>query len=236
MKMQERFAYSQSDRWDLLRWMTVIHSDTQTAPSPRGLSTQALSLLGLHGVSIPRLTPVLPLIQHHEKRRKKKKECLKHKVSRGASVFTVLPRADPGKERAISGIVQRLKEAGGRNVGGKSGVDTVPPSTEFWQLVLMGWEEGWEGSEMGREKKAPEKSLSPADSQRNRPSPSRRSHWGERQWVAEETGRGMRATCVPCTWQAAGSTQLPPKSWRKEFASLPQKHSSGCKSKCMDKM
>lgn len=79
---------------------------------------------------------------------------LKHKVSRGASIFSVLPRADMGKERAISGIVQRLKETGGRNVVGKAGVDTVPLSAGVWQLAFMGWEAGWEGNEMGQEEKS----------------------------------------------------------------------------------
>lgn len=96
--------------------------------------------------------------------------------------------------------------------GGKAGADTLPLSTEVWKLAFMGWEAGWEGSEMGRESKAPGKSLSPADGRHDRPSPSRRSRWGERQWVAEEAGRLLRGTCVLCAWQAAGSAQLPPKS------------------------
>lgn len=60
-------------------------------------------------------------------------------------------------------------------------------------------------------------------------SPSQRSCCGLGLWVAVEAARGVHS---PTTVSA----QLTPRSQRKEFASLPQKHSSGCKSKCMGKM
>lgn len=101
-------------------------------------------------------------------RRGKIWQCLKHKVPRVASISTVLPRANPDKERGISGISQSLHETGGRNLPGKGGVDTVLPSTEVWQLASMDWEAGWEGSEVQQERKVLGKSPSPADGQRSR--------------------------------------------------------------------
>lgn len=48
---------------------------------------------------------------------------------------------------------------------GKGGVDTVPTSTEFWELASVGWEAGWEGSEVQQGRRAPAKSPSPAGGQ-----------------------------------------------------------------------
>lgn len=51
---------------------------------------------------------------------------------------------------------------------GKGGVDTVLLSIEVRQLVSMGWEAGWEGTEVQQERKAPGKSPSPAGGQHRR--------------------------------------------------------------------
>lgn len=168
-------------------------------------------------------------------RRGKTWQCLKHKVPRVASISTVLPRANPDKERGISCISQSLHETGGRNLPGKGGVDTVLPSTEVWQLASMDWEAGWEGSEVQQERKVLGKSPSPADGQCSR-QPLTKEVLGVGPWVAMEAARGVRAACALHACPAPVSAQLTPKSQRKEFASLPQKHSSGCKSKCMGKM
>lgn len=90
-----------------------------------------------------------------------KRRCLKCEVSRAASVSTVLPRADPGKERAISGISQSLQETGGRSGGGKLGQTHChcPLRCGNW-LLWVGRQAGkgvrWDGRAKLRERAFPQ--------------------------------------------------------------------------------
>lgn len=117
---------------------------------------------------------------------------------------------------------------------GKGGVDTVPTSTEVWELASVGWEAGWEGSEVQQGRRAPAKSPSPAGGQGGQQPLKKQPLW--------PGAVGRSGSCKGCAQPAPSacpatvSAQLTPRSQRKEFASLPQKHSSGCKSKCMGKM
>lgn len=94
-------------------------------------------------------------------RRGKKRRCLKCEVSRAASVSTVLPRADPGKERAISGISQSLQETGGRSGGKSWGRHTA---TVHWGLEIglygLGGRLGRERDGMGEKSSGKEPSPS----------------------------------------------------------------------------
>lgn len=60
---------------------------------------------------------------------------------------------------------------------GKGGVDTVPPSTEVGQLAHVGWDAGWEESEVQEGRKAPGKSPSPAGGQRRQQPLTKEPPW-----------------------------------------------------------